>query len=211
MVQLLKYGNTNTFYISNGHSGILVDTDWAGTLSAFFNAIKSRNINIDDIKFLIITHYHPDHMGLAGELAELGIKLVVIDIQRDFIHCSDRIFQREAHRIYKPIKDDEAMMISCRDSRDFLAEIGVAGEIIYTPGHSDDSISIILDEGIAIVGDLDPIDFVLAYNDNTILKNSWNKILAHDLKVVFYGHANERDVSELNSIEDLCQNVGRKF
>ena len=203
MVHLLKYGNTNTFYISNGHSGILVDTDWAWTLSEFFKAIKSRNISIDEIKFLIITHYHPDHMGLASELVELGIKLIVVDIQRDFIHCSDNIFQRDKHRIYEPIKDDETIIISCADSRNFLAEIGIAGEIIYTPGHSDDSISIILDEGIAIVGDLDPIDSVLAYNDNAVLKNSWNKVLDHDLKVVFYGHANERDVSELSSIDDL--------
>ena len=203
MVHILKYGNTNTFYVSNGHSGILVDTDWAWTLSAFFKAIKSRNISIDEIEFLIITHYHPDHMGLASELVELGIKLVVVDIQRDFIHYSDNIFQREKHRIFKPIKDDEAIIISCMESRDFLADIGINGEIIYTPGHSDDSISIILDEGIAIVGDLDPVDSVFAYNDNTILKNSWNKILSHNLKVVFYGHANERDVSELSSIDDL--------
>lgn len=40
MVQQLKYGNTNTFYISNGPGGILVDTDWAWTLSAFYKAIK---------------------------------------------------------------------------------------------------------------------------------------------------------------------------
>ena len=203
MVHLLKYGNTNTFYISNGHSGILVDTDWAWTLSGFFRAIKSRNISIDEMKFLIITHYHPDHMGLAGELVELGIKPVVVDVQRDFIHCSDNIFQRDRHRIFKPIKDDEAIVISCADSRNFLAEIGIAGEIVYTPGHSDDSISIILDEGIAIVGDLDPVDSVFAYNDNTVLKNSWNKILDHNLKVVFYGHANERDISKLNSVDDL--------
>lgn len=203
MVRLLKYGNTNTFYISNGHNGVLVDTDWAWTLSAFYKAIKSRDIKIEDIHYLIITHYHPDHMGLASELIELGIKLVVADVQRNFIHCSDNIFQRDKHRIYEPIKDDEVIIISCADSRNFLAEIGIAGEIIYTPGHSDDSISIILDEGIAIVGDLDPVDSVLAYNDNTVLKNSWNKILDHNLKVVFYGHANERDVSDLSSIDDL--------
>ena len=181
----------------------MVDTDWACTLPAFYKEIKSRNIKTEDIHYLIITHYHPDHMGIASELIELGIKLVVVDVQYDFIHCSDSIFQKEKDRIYKPIKDDEAIIISCSDSRNFLAEIGVAGEIIYTPGHSDDSISIILDDGIAIVGDLDPLDFVLAYNDNDILKNSWNKILSHNLKVVFYGHANERDVSSLSSIDDL--------
>ena len=203
MVQQLKYGNTNTFYIPNGHGGILVDTDWAWTLSAFYKAIKSKDIKIEDIQYLLITHYHPDHMGLAGELVDLGIKLVVVDVQCDFIHCSDNIFQREKHRIYKPIIDDKLSVISCKESRSFLEKLGINGEIIHTPGHSDDSISIILDEGIAIVGDLDPIDNVLAYNENNLLRNSWNKILSHNLKVVFYGHANERDVSRLSFIDDL--------
>ena len=203
MVHQLKYGNTNTFYISNGDVGILVDTDWAWTLSAFYKAIKSGKIKIGDIHYLIITHYHPDHMGLAGELIELGIKLVVLDVQCDFIHCSDNVFRKEKGRIYKPIPDEKINIISCKESRSFLEQLGINGEIIYTPGHSEDSISIILDEGIAIVGDLEPIDNVPAYSDNDILRNSWNKILSYNLEVVFYGHANKRDVSMLSSIDDL--------
>ena len=203
MIQQIKYGNTNTFYISNGQGGILVDTDWAWTLSAFYKAIKSKDIRLQDIHYLLITHYHPDHMGLAGELVELGVKLVVVDVQCDYIHCSDNIFQREKHRIYKPIPDDKISVISCKESRNFFRKLGIDGEIICTPGHSDDSISIVLDEGIALVGDLDPVDTLSAYNKNSVLRNSWNKILSHNLKVVFYGHANERDVSGLSSIDDI--------
>ena len=203
MVQQIKYGNTNTFYISNGQGGILVDTDWAWTLSAFYKAIKSKDIKLEDIHYLIITHYHPDHMGLAGELIELGIKLVVLDVQRDFIHSFDSIFQKEKHRIYKPIPDDKVIVISCKESRDFFRKLEIAGEIIYTPGHSDDCISIILNEGIAIVGDLNPVDNLPAYNENDVLRNSWNKILSYNLNIVFYGHANERDISQLSSVDDL--------
>ena len=203
MVQQLKYGNTNTFYISNGHGGILIDTDWAWTLSAFYKAIKSCDIKIEDIHYLLITHYHPDHMGLAAELVELGIKLVAVDVQWDYIHCSDNIFQREKHRIYQPISDDKVRIISCKESRNFLKQLNIDGEIIHTPGHSDDSISIILDEGVAIVGDLNPLDSVHAYTENNVLKNSWNKILSHNLQVIFYGHANERNISGLRSVDDL--------
>ena len=35
----LKYGNTNTFYVSGINGGLLVDTDYAGTLPAFFRAL----------------------------------------------------------------------------------------------------------------------------------------------------------------------------
>ena len=32
----LRYGNTNTYYVPGSDGGILVDTDYAGTLPSFF-------------------------------------------------------------------------------------------------------------------------------------------------------------------------------
>ena len=40
------------------------------------------------------------------------------------------------------------------DSRGFLSRLGMEGGIISTPEHSDDSINMILDEGVAFTGDL---------------------------------------------------------
>ena len=40
----LQYGNTNTFFID----GLLVDTDYAGTLPAFYREIKRNRIRIKD-------------------------------------------------------------------------------------------------------------------------------------------------------------------
>lgn len=44
-------------------------------------------------------------------------------------------------------------MINCADSRAFLAGIGIDGEIISTPSHSPDSVSLVLDDGDCFVGD----------------------------------------------------------
>ena len=44
MIQLLKYGNTNCYYIEGKNESLLVDTDWAGTLQAFYSKIKELNI-----------------------------------------------------------------------------------------------------------------------------------------------------------------------
>ena len=192
MIKLIKYGNTNTFYIENGGNGILVDTDWAGTLNKFYKEIKRNGVVFSNIKYVIATHYHPDHMGLISNLMELGIKLVVFDVQRDHIHYSDEIFGRDKSLNYSPIIDSQADVISCTDSRYFLSLLNINGEIIYTPGHSDDSISLILDEGIAVVVDLDPIDFIDSYDDNQKLNESWKRILYFQPKVIYYGHANER-------------------
>lgn len=193
MLKLLRYGNTNTFYISGGGKGLLVDTDWAGTLPAFYKALGAADVTLSDIAYVMATHYHPDHMGLIGELQELGVKLLVFDVQRDMLHFSDGIFAREKGLRYIPPEDSNAELISCADSHGFLRSVGIDGEVLHTPSHSEDSVSLVLDEGIAIVGDLDPIDVVEAYEDNALLRDCWDMIMARSPKTVFYSHANKRE------------------
>ena len=94
MVIKLKYGNTNTFLVRGERGYLLVDTDYAGTLSAFYGAIKQYNIKVSDILCILATHYHPDHIGLVSELMKQGVKLLVIDTQCSNIHYSDVIFGR---------------------------------------------------------------------------------------------------------------------
>ena len=82
MIQLLKYGNTNCYYIKGKNGSILDDTDWAGTLQAFYKKVKE--LNITNIDYLLITHYHPDHMGIAQDIIDnMNVKLLVIDVQID--------------------------------------------------------------------------------------------------------------------------------
>ena len=134
---------------------MLVDTDYAGTIHAFYKALKMNGLRMKDIGYVMATHFHPDHSGLIGELMDQGVKLLLIDVQRDFVHFSDSIFAREKLD-HKPIDEkhatvitcDEkhATVITCEQSRAFLAQIGIFGEVIRTPSHSDDSVSLILDE-----------------------------------------------------------------
>ncbi len=199
MVKEMKYGNTKCYVI---HNKIMVDTDWAGTLQAFYRCLKENEIVLRDIKYLIITHFHPDHMGIAQDLAEIGIKIIVFDVQKDYVHFSDKIFEKDKKVSYKPIKDKDVVYLSCEESRVFLSGNGIEGEVVHTPGHSEDSVSLILDEGIAIVGDLYPLYSVPAYND-PILEKSWNYILKRNLEIVYYGHAKKDVLTGISSITDI--------
>ena len=188
----LRYGNTNTFFIPGAGSGLLVDTDWAGTLPLFFKAIKTAGIEMKAITTLLVTHYHPDHMGLAGELQRLGVKLLVVDVQRLFVHASDEIFARDKHLSYRAVDESAAAVISCAESGDVLKGLGIDGEILHTPSHSEDSVSLVLDDGSCLVGDLEPLAYLAGYDENPALKSDWEQLMRRHPKRILYAHANEQ-------------------
>lgn len=189
----LRYGNTNTFYIAGAKDGLLIDTDYAGTLPQFFKAIKTACIDISDISYMLATHYHPDHIGIVSELQKLGVTLLIVDVQHSSVHFADDIFFRDKRLNYKPIDENVAKVISCAESRSFLCSIGISGEIIYTPSHSEDSVSIILDDGNCIVGDLEPVEYLAAYDHNPRLKSDWEQIMSYHPKRILSAHANEKE------------------
>ena len=192
MITKLKYGNTNTFLVSGSNATLLVDTDYAGTLSAFYRAIKEQDIKISDITYVLATHYHPDHIGLVSELMKQNIKLLLLDRQVPYIHFADDIFAKDKRLNYKPIEVDNAKIIRLEESRVFLESLGIKGEIVGTPSHSEDSVSLILDSGECFVGDLEPMEYLDGYEHNESLRNDWELINSFSPQIINYAHANQK-------------------
>ena len=88
-------------------------------MPAFYREIKRNGIAVKDIKYVLASHYHPDHIGLISELMKQGVKLLIVDVQKDYIHYSDYIFARDKIT-YSPIDETLATVISCETSRDLL-------------------------------------------------------------------------------------------
>ena len=195
MINKIRYGNTNTFLIRGTRANLLIDTDYAGTLPAFYKAIKELGIKVSDISYVLATHYHPDHIGLVSELTDQGVKLVVMESQTDFIHYSDPIFAREPHLNYRPIDERNALILKFDEAPSFLDSLGINGNIGRTSSHSEDSIYVSLSDGTFILGDLEPLEYLEAYKDNQLLKTDWDNILKQDPKLLLYAHANEKRIS----------------
>ena len=194
-VTLLKYGNTNTFLIRGAAANLLVDTDYAGTLQAFYRQLKENGIRLSDISFVMATHYHPDHCGLIGQLQHQGVRLLLMDSQADAVHFPDYIFAREK-KDYIPVDPEKATILSFAESRPFLKELGIDGEMVHTLSHSEDGVALILDDGNCFVGDLEPCEYIDAYGKGRLLAKDWDLIMSRNPGIIHYAHAPARPVEK---------------
>jgi endoribonuclease LACTB2 len=79
------YSSTNYYLIGRNAALLLVDVGWPGTLPKLLNIFKRRCVQLQDIRYLLVTHYHPDHAGLAEEIKLKGVQLVVLECRPSFI------------------------------------------------------------------------------------------------------------------------------
>jgi hypothetical protein len=117
---------------------------------------------------------------------------MIVDVQRPFVHASDGIFARDKLLPYRAVEEGTATVISCLESRDILKVLGIDGEILHTPSHSEDSVTLALDDGSCLVGDLEPLAYLAGYDENPALKRDWAQIMNRHPKRILYAHANEQ-------------------
>ncbi|MCC6615238.1 MAG: MBL fold metallo-hydrolase, partial [Anaerolineae bacterium] len=94
---------------------------------------------------------------------------------------------------YVDITLHDNLQLTIEASRAFLKDIGIAGEIISTPGHSDDSVTLVLEEGAAFTGDLPGLGFA----DEMIIDDvtrSWASIRALHAKMIYPAHGPMRPI-----------------
>lgn len=161
---------------------LLVDAGWK--LAQFTSQLKVYQVAIREIRYVMFTHHHHDHAGLVQNIRDLsGAKLIIEDHQIPYLEQLRAYFEKKGG--YEPIRVEKSDLIN--PGRQGLLSIGVRGEIIATPGHSDDSISLVLDNGAAFIGDLPAPDFV---DDEAkpLVVQSWKKLLAHGAQVFYHSH-----------------------
>ncbi|MEA2573402.1 MAG: endoribonuclease [Chloroflexia bacterium] len=179
------YDSTNYYVLADNIPRLLVDAGWPGTLPKFRHACERMDVSLPDLKHFLVTHFHPDHAGLVEELKRIGLKLVVVDTQVSAIPVLSTYVKPRDNFI--EIDATNNITLSVEESRAFLAGIGIQGEIISTPGHSGDSITLVLDQGAAFTGDLTPL-IMLPEDEDNIARQSWEKIRSLGATTIYPGH-----------------------
>jgi len=190
-VDILNVGYRSTnYWVVSARGGarpprILVDLGWPGEMGQLRARLKQAGAPLEDIRYGLATHYHIDHAGLGQELKLAGVSLLVIDLQQPAIPLMKQWTKPQDR--YTEITLHDNVVITCAESRALLARLGIAGEILHTPGHSDDSVSLLLDNGAVFTGDLIAPEFV-SLEDPAVVAASWQLLRSRGATTIYPGH-----------------------
>lgn len=177
------YRSTNFWVVGAGPARLLVDIGWPGTLGTLKANLARMGVPLRELRHALATHYHIDHAGLAEELKREGVPLLVPDLQVTAIPAMQR-WTKPADN-YVCITSKGNLVISCAQSRTLLAGLGIAGEILPTPGHTDHCVSLLLDDGAVFTGDLPAPERAF---DNPTALASWRLLRARGATRVHPAH-----------------------
>jgi len=186
------YLSTNYWVVSAGRSRLLVDLGYPGTMGKMRANLDRMGVPIKEIRYALATHYHIDHAGLAQELKQAGVPLLVLETQVETIPQMKNWTKPRDQ--YMDITMHDNVTISFAKSRKLLDRIGIAGEILHTPGHSDDSVSLLLDDGSVFTGDLtNPA--LIGEHDAGVASASWRLLRERGATRVYPGHGAVRPIN----------------
>lgn len=181
----IGYASTNYYAIGFQEKYLLIDVGLPGTLGKMASQLRKYNIQWSDIHYLMVTHFHPDHCGIAQEIQSMGIELIISRTQSDFLESANESMKKFSS--FKEIKVEAHNIINEHDQAVFTKKIGIPGYILHTPGHSDDSISIVI-EGLGIfTGDL-PYNPHMSMETSEKVDQSWSQLRNTNEHKVFPGH-----------------------
>lgn len=140
---------TNAYFYINEQNlhGCLIDP--GAQAKVLLSAIKERGFHIDAI---LLTHGHFDHTGAVDQLTK-ALKIPYYIHQRgpEYLENDDLNLAKQNNR---HIQIDQAPRLLKDDDHLNLEEAGIDFKVLYTPGHSFDSVTYYDEENkVAFVGD----------------------------------------------------------
>ena len=171
-IKTIRLKFTNCFLVPVDSKYLLIDTGYEYEWQDFLCGLEKNNVQIHDIKYLLLTHHHDDHAGLLNNIIEINPNITIIasKLTKEYLaqgkhvnfHGAGYINKRIAFVLKLKSKFDKNWTHTFPQFfmriHDILIErdcelkdfnINLNGKILLTPGHSRDSITLLL--GVALI------------------------------------------------------------
>jgi glyoxylase-like metal-dependent hydrolase (beta-lactamase superfamily II) len=200
----LALGAVNVFLLKSENGWALIDTGFANSADRILTAFQQLGHQPVDIRHIIITHAHPDHIGSLAALKQATHATI-------YIHPADAEIARTGTG-FRPLTPAPGMMNGLLfrlfirsnvmvDGATIDHEINagdvlpIAGglNIVHTPGHCAGHISLLWQrQRLLFVGDacgnLPRLGWSVGYEDIQIGKQSLEQLAALDFDMACFGH-----------------------
>jgi len=203
----IPVGIDNCFLL-RGERTVFIDGGAPMGMGSFVRNFKRLIVDPKEISLIILTHGHWDHIASLSDIRRLsGAKVAIHYKDQPFVESGmppfppgvnayGRAMSSLAKALIHPKLPSVKVDVALDDDGMSLAEYGIPGKVVYTPGHSMGHVSILFDSGDALVGDMAMNDWYLRLtpglpvlaDDINMVVESWKKILPTGIKRVYPAH-----------------------
>jgi glyoxylase-like metal-dependent hydrolase (beta-lactamase superfamily II) len=198
-------------YIIQDEGTMMIDCGPPNKLSSFIKSMNKASIDPKQIKLIVQTHGHWDHIGSTKAIkAVTGAQIAMHEPDKEWLEKSliqlppgatawGRVLLMLISRYMRSTQIPATKVdVVLHDEELSLAPFGVPGKVVYTPGHTDGSVSVLLETGDAFIGDLamNGLPFGLRpglpifAEDIKKVKESIRLLLEKGAKTFYPGHGN---------------------
>lgn len=204
----LKLGVVNSFLLKTEDGLLIIDTGYPGSADQLFAAVRETGHDPADIRHLLLTHCHIDHVGSAAEvLRRTGARTYAHPIDAALITqgqtaraattVSPGLIPALVYRFFIKNKGTHCEPLPIDELLHHGDMMPLAGgiEIIHCPGHSAGHIALLLrEDDVLVAADVCShvlgLDYSTVNEDITLARQSLLRVADYGFEQAVFGHGN---------------------